>query len=1397
VVLVLLASLAGTTMGQTASVSDEEVVKEMSKSQCDDPLGYQAPGEEERTVNCRACRNSKLGKPAENGINYIAMLPYFNLGNEQVTHNLGYYDLVNGQFQASDEANHVTNDPASLAVAPESPSSPINIAQAYGQYFGALVMVVFLFILCSLLFCCGRYCCCCMKGGCCGKRFPTKPVYNICDKFATRLCMASFVLGGGWMIYFAYLGSVDLTDGMVMVAKSPTTSMNVVQSISVPFQTLLEDMIGKSTVATLQDVNRTIAKDFDTKGLLGNLKCIDKMVAGLPDSKDMLKLADDTERAIGGLPESSKVVGALTKLNDTLTTLPKQVKALNNTLEEMDAGVKPLRNLQTTKTAMTNLNTTMGKTKTGIQGVQTNLSGIFSSMPSSSTISLAVQKINNIGSSGGVAHNATELVRNDSKTWRDNFKSFLNDMKTNITTAPSAIILASDMEALNTTLDEMVVVVDSIVTNIEGLQAKIQAMPKVKDTIAQLKNLSATVDGLNFTSILNIVVAMNRSVASMPNTSMVGSFIDGLKNANRSMVCVHDIGRILNHVNETLIWLPSSFSDLTSQTDSVQETIDKALNKTDKIVDQLNDLNSSLSNLPNFTKTIQQIKDLKNESGAFNELNISDLIKSLEEVENSTDIDFDSVLNNAKNISNLLKDSSSRPTKNLTNSVRDMNDTISKLPNLITDGLAGFVAWESGRCQNSPNISCDCGSSCNTTGVGTTAYSKSGPSASCGATNNNCLMTFAAAYPARCASNTATSCTKNSDCTNSDCTWPDFSKISNQLDSFSDVLSSTPDTSTMTGKLADSVKQIDNMPSIKEKISDISNVEKQIGDMPNISEYTTTLTDLDKQLKDTPDIDEMITQWNDVNESIASINMDDITSLRNQSKDLNKTKSDFKNNKGMNDAKDTIQWLDDFLYLNLEMYLQRMNHPALQAAGKKGGIMEILDTVVNTLNDMISDVFKESGLMGNATVPNNLTIPSPEILNDWEDFDGARRDAGGVYYFSRFMGNASKDLVQHKDRSLYSDADVYEVINSGEKSRFRPTLTGVFNVEDKTLTRYRSSKTCISTRCLENEIIMLNREPMFEGQIPASREVLTVVALFLIPAIAMLIGLCGCMFRSPCCSMTSACWIMCTAPCCLMIFGVLFFLIVMIPGDVCASTENLVYSTAKLQSATMCSETFGGVLEGKSCTKIKFPGNLTNETMTINVASTFEDVFKDCESKALGDFYDSMAQTVGSIAPRQINKAIDPEGEEDKEGSLRPGLKRPFKAGGKMMGQDLETFVLNLGKTMTCKNLNMMYYDLKEAICCGLFNGLFKLIGSVTFVSLLAIFCGCPGGIRGYKHFPKDEVVKAWHYEHRKDEFDNDSDEEYTDESNGLEMAKLNSNPMLGYTNVTSWSGAGPVKKRT
>ena len=69
-------------------------------------------------------------------------------------------------------------------------------------------------------------------------------------------------------------------------------------------------------------------------------------------------------------------------------------------------------------------------------------------------------------------------------------------------------------------------------------------------------------------------------------------------------------------------------------------------------------------------------------------------------------------------------------------------------------------------------------------------------------------------------------------------------------------------------------------------------------------------------MKDVPDVDEMIRQWKSVNESVNGINRKDIENLRNQSKELNDTKNDYKTNTAINDAKDTMEYLDDFLYEN-------------------------------------------------------------------------------------------------------------------------------------------------------------------------------------------------------------------------------------------------------------------------------------------------------------------------------------------------------------------------------------------------------------------------------------------------------------------------------------------------
>ena len=183
---------------------------------------------------------------------------------------------------------------------------------------------------------------------------------------------------------------------------------------------------------------------------------------------------------------------------------------------------------------------------------------------------------------------------------------------------------------------------------------------------------------------------MNASVALMPNLTMVNTFIESLKLANQSTPCLDRIPRILRKVNETLIWLPSSFNSMTDQVDNVKQSIADALNETENMVEQLNDLNESLSDLPNFTKVTNQINALNNESQKFEDLNITNLIQSLRDVENSTKIDFDSILETAKNISDLLKDNSSRPTKKMCDSISDMNDTIVNLPLQIDEALDGF-----------------------------------------------------------------------------------------------------------------------------------------------------------------------------------------------------------------------------------------------------------------------------------------------------------------------------------------------------------------------------------------------------------------------------------------------------------------------------------------------------------------------------------------------------------------------------------------------------------------------------------------------------------------------------------------------------------------------------------
>merc|ERR1719281_2049106 len=159
-----------------------------------------------------------------------------------------------------------------------------------------------------------------------------------------------------------------------------------------------------------------------------------------------------------------------------------------------------------------------------------------------------------------------------------------------------------------------------------------------------------------------------------------------------------------------------------------------------------------------------------------------------------------------------------------------------------------------------------------------------------------------------------------------------------------------------------------------------------------------------------------------------------------------------------------------------------MNKPALKAAGRRGGITETLNTIVNTLNDLVTD-FMGSGLMGNNTATTNFTIEGAmsNTLRNWEDLDGVNRKFGSLYYFSKLMGNSS--FVNGHEREHYDDQNIVNEVRQG-KSRYQPTFSGIYDKESKEIEPYSNNRNCISNECLENSILLENKEKLSILPIP-------------------------------------------------------------------------------------------------------------------------------------------------------------------------------------------------------------------------------------------------------------------------------------------------------------------------
>ena len=146
--LLLVSALMWSGAGQTAVVNSEATQTELkiTSGQCSaDELIGSAPRPDEM-VNCRACRNKSYGMPVTSGINFVATLPYVNRNFESQTHDLGYYDILDGTlenpYQKISRADHFITPPAKTHLG--------NYAQALGIYVAIWVLILVLFVTCSV-----------------------------------------------------------------------------------------------------------------------------------------------------------------------------------------------------------------------------------------------------------------------------------------------------------------------------------------------------------------------------------------------------------------------------------------------------------------------------------------------------------------------------------------------------------------------------------------------------------------------------------------------------------------------------------------------------------------------------------------------------------------------------------------------------------------------------------------------------------------------------------------------------------------------------------------------------------------------------------------------------------------------------------------------------------------------------------------------------------------------------------------------------------------------------------------------------------------------------------------------------------------------------------------------
>lgn len=447
-------------------------------------------------------------------------------------------------------------------------------------------------------------------------------------------------------------------------------------------------------------------------------------------------------------------------------------------------------------------------------------------------------------------------------------------------------------------------------------------------------------------------VHVNRSPTSPPAGAAAG--------LQTTLDCVANLLNDAKALNQSLVQLPSQFSEVDSMFATANDTFQSARTMISDTIDQLDGLNSTVNNVPNITTYIVSVNDLDHQL-THPPINISDINATLYSADSQRNaVDIPSLRSGVATLNSSVWDPNVVADSSTLSALRQLQPALEELASRLTTGITDLDTFSNTlRCQ----------------GTATTCVTAGSTTAPC---SGVAPCTGGTAF---CTGDGTTACAADSDCPSlGTCPYHQDSFV-NAKAALDGYVSLGPDAlvsgmSSLDAALASASTAVSGMPDPAALNGDLTALDSALAAVPvdtSISAVGTLQTDLNPSSLGLSTVTDNIAS---INSAIQSV---DLSGARSQLESFQSTLDNIQDQLSILDTLDKMaDALVTFFFSTLPSQLPSLSRASLDAASISGGLSGVvrqIASVGDALVDFVNDAMNSTVVSIDVTDTVNEYLP--------------------------------------------------------------------------------------------------------------------------------------------------------------------------------------------------------------------------------------------------------------------------------------------------------------------------------------------------------------------------------------------------------------------------------------